>query len=135
MTQRKLPSPEWTKKWVELQEQIRREFPAAVRGNGRFVIGCKPEKLPTGPDGTEMVQISVEVILGDRTVIITLVQEGFPDNGFAISIFSLFGVFRSYRMFEDRSIYPAVADVMAKVRQLIEEIKNGAVARNILQPT
>lgn len=132
MTPSRQRSPEWSDKWVELQGRICREFPAAARGHECGVIWHEPEVLPTGLDGTEMVQMSVDLILGERQVTITVVEEGFLDDGYAISIFSLFSALPKYRIDKGQSIQPAVAVAMEKVGQLIEDIKAGAPACPIL---
>ena len=80
-----------------------------------------------------MTETSIDFVFGERRAVITMLLEGFPDNGFALSIFSLLPSFPSYRIHQSKPIQPAIDDAMEKVGHLIERMKSGEQGRSILQ--
>lgn len=120
------------RQWSEFKRSVDTNLPATVEAHHGFILARAQEPvLPDLSDGTEMINSTVRFALGERDVTITVLLEAFPGRGFAISIFSLFRVVRSFRVFNGDAIRPAVADTMNEVGVLIAAIKGGIPERRI----
>jgi hypothetical protein len=127
-------SVEWLASWAELKSLVYKGLPEVIDRHQCFPYGRFQEPIFSEPrDNPERVEASVDFLYRDHAPVrITLLLEYFPNKGFGISIYSLYGVFHNEQLFDAPEVRPNVIDALNKVGALIEEIKMGAKERRLL---